>query len=401
MITFSDFKSMHESNVPGRARKMQSDVIMKETWWQDIQSQVAYFYDAFHDLGIDHYKLNDLNPIEDPNKTPIPIKFIKHMSQGYTKDQVTYWLQFQPGQECNIDYYIKDFQEKYHAKWPVGLYCDVCDENGKYNKWLVVGMADYNQNQFPTWELLRCDYVLQWIHAGKKYECPGVLQSQSSYNSGLWTDNVFTSVQDQQKIALPLSSITETLTYNHRLLIDSYLYEGASNPNAWLISKTKRISPNGIIVVTTTQDLFNQHTDYIEKNEEGKIIGMWADYYVSEVEPTAAIQAVELLPPSSITSVITCTGRPQFKVGGSAKTFTVSYYNEENEQVQDHPPGEWSFSIDDTPLDTELLTLTPSADGVKIKVKFLGDDSYIGKILTITNTAEDVAASLRVEIIAL
>lgn len=36
MITFDNFKSMHESNVPGRARKIQSDVIMKETWWQDI-----------------------------------------------------------------------------------------------------------------------------------------------------------------------------------------------------------------------------------------------------------------------------------------------------------------------------------------------------------------------------
>lgn len=185
MITFSDFKSMHESTVPGRARKMQSDVIMKETWWQDIQSQVAYFYDAFHDLGIDHFKLRDLNPAEDKNKTPLPIKFIRHASQGYTKDQITYWLQLQPGQECNIDYYVRDFQKKYQAIWPIGLFVDICDESGKYNKWLVVSPANYNQNQFPTFELLRCDYVLQWIHKGKRYECPGVLQSQSSYNSGL------------------------------------------------------------------------------------------------------------------------------------------------------------------------------------------------------------------------
>lgn len=150
-----------------------------------------------------------------------------------------------------------------------------------------------------------------------------------------------------------------------------------------------------------TQDLFDQHHDYIEKNENGEVIGMWADYFASEVEPASAVQSEDPLPPSSITSIITCTGKPQFKIGGSAKTFTVTYYNEENEQVQDHPPGEWSFSIDDLPVDPELLLLTPSENGVKNKVKFLGDDSYIGKILTITNTAEDAAASLQVEIIAL
>lgn len=174
-----------------------------------------------------------------------------------------------------------------------------------------------------------------------------------------------------------------------------------TEPRVWQISKINRSNSKGIAIFTAAQDIANQHTLKADYDEDGNVIAWWADWNQGEVEPSPAIQDKEMLPPSSITSVITCTGRPQFKVGGSAKTFTVSYYNEENEQVQDHPPGEWSFSIDDTPLDTELLTLTPSADGVKIKVKFLGDDSYIGKILTITNTAEDVAASLRVEIIAL
>lgn len=182
MITFKNFQDMHGANVPGRARKMQSDAIMLNTWWQDIQAQTAYLYDIFHDIGVDRFKLNDLHPEEDENKIPIDIKFIRHASQTYSKDPITYWLQLKPGQECNVDYYDAVFGKKYHATWPVGLFIDICDESNKYNKWLVVNTANYNQNQFPTWELLRCDYVFQWVHNGKRYECPGVLQSQNSYN---------------------------------------------------------------------------------------------------------------------------------------------------------------------------------------------------------------------------
>jgi len=42
-ITFKDFKSMYGNvingvGIPGRARKVQSDNIMLNTWWQDIQA---------------------------------------------------------------------------------------------------------------------------------------------------------------------------------------------------------------------------------------------------------------------------------------------------------------------------------------------------------------------------
>ena len=186
MITFDKFKNFHEASIPGRARKIQSDVIMKETWWQDIQSQIAYAYDYFHDIGSEHFLLNNLHPQDDPNKVAVPIKFIRHASQTYNQDPVTYWLQLQPGQGDIVDYYDEEFRKKYLAIHPVGLYFDIMDESGNYNKWLCVNTANYDQNQFPTYELLRCDYSFQWIHNGHKYECPGVLRSQSSYNSGLY-----------------------------------------------------------------------------------------------------------------------------------------------------------------------------------------------------------------------
>lgn len=41
------------------------------------------------------------------------------------------------------------------------------------------------------------------------------------------------------------------------MLIDSCLYNPDAEPRAWLISKINRISPDGIVRVTLTQDTFD------------------------------------------------------------------------------------------------------------------------------------------------
>ena len=201
------------------------------------------------------------------------------------------------------------------------------------------------------------------------------------------------SVEDQQKIALPLSSITETLTYNHRLVIDSKLYNDDSQPRAWLISKTKRISPNGIVVVTCAQDKFDQFNDYIERDEDGNIVGMWADYFKGNLPQEDSSPTP---PSSSTTSKITISGTSnQVKIGGS-KTFTVSFF--EDDQPTEHDPGAWSFYFGEDNAEDYLSISYPAPDKVRIKIK--NDDDLIGKILSIKNTSGEVVSSFNVEIIA-
>lgn len=399
-ISFNDFQTIHGTTIPGRARKQQSDSIMLNTWWEDIQSQIAYAYDMFHDVGDEHFLLDDLHPDTDENKVGIPIKFIRHESQTYSKDPVTYWLQLQPGYECTVEYFEEMYSQKYGNVFPVGLYWDIMDESGKYNKWLCVNTANFNQNQFPTYELLRCDFLFQWLHKGKKCECPGVLQSQNSYNSGLWLDYKIQSVQDQQKFAVPLNSVTETLSYNHRMIIDSCLYNPDSEPRAWLISKVNRISPDGVARITLAQDTFDQHNDYIERDNDGNVIGMWADWFKSEITPTPIIPDVE--PRYSVTAKITCSGKPQLKVGGSTKTLTVRFYNEEGEEVDGYSVAGWSYSMDGSPLSNNYISITP-VDGVinKYKCKFLGDDTFVGKIITVQAESGNITATLDIEVLPL
>jgi hypothetical protein len=170
-----------------------------------------------------------------------------------------------------------------------------------------------------------------------------------------------------------------------------------TEPRAWLISKVNRISPNGICRVTLAQDIFDQHRDYIEKDSDGNIIAMWANYWSGNIEPTPAESDDPI--PSTTTAEITCSGKKQFKVGGSAKTFTVKYYDEDGNQIDDHLVGRWEFVMDNLPVPDDLISVTDN--GYSIKVKFLGDDTYIGKILTITNITNDTTASIQIDITAL
>lgn len=162
----------------GEAHKIESDKIMDATWWNDISSRVAYLYDWYHDDN--KTQLDELHPETDMNKIPIDIKFLQHTSQTYDKDNVTFHVQFRPKQKCNVPYYDEFFKSRYNAIFPIGLYCDIQNEDGVYNRWLVVDKANLNVTQFPTFEVLRCDRVIQYVHKGVKYNVPGVLRSQNS-----------------------------------------------------------------------------------------------------------------------------------------------------------------------------------------------------------------------------
>lgn len=161
----------------------QSQQIMEHTWYRDLAVKTCYFYDWEHDN-----QKTTLSPKQDKDKIPMDVKFIINSAQTFDKDAITYHIQLKPSQECVVPYYEEVFGERYDATYPVGLYCDIPDSKGKYNRWLVVGLANSNDPMFPTYEVLRCDKVFQWIFDQRKYNVAGVLRSQNSYNSGVWRD---------------------------------------------------------------------------------------------------------------------------------------------------------------------------------------------------------------------
>lgn len=179
--------SGHTDLTLGDKLKSDSDRIMEITWNNDIQSKKAYIYDYFHD---DQPEKARGMTYENTIKTPIDVKFIVKSYQSIDKDQVEFYLQFRPSQKFNFEqgddlyYFETDYRQKYKVEFPIGLYVDLPDSRGVYEKWLIV-WKEY-ANQFQKFLVLPCDYQLMWIEKrGQdriKRKMWSVLRNQSSYN---------------------------------------------------------------------------------------------------------------------------------------------------------------------------------------------------------------------------
>lgn len=182
MPSLEMYKRIHSrmGNTIGQVHKVQSDLIMNKTWFNDVQAKVVYLYDYKHDdEPLKNYHLDSTHSI---SKTPIDIKFIVNSYNSENKDQVGYHIQFRPGQECPLNYYHDEFEKKYSSEFPIGLYCDIPDEKGIYRKWLITENANWLDNQFPTYYVLPIDHLFQWVYKQQKYQMWGVGRSQNSYN---------------------------------------------------------------------------------------------------------------------------------------------------------------------------------------------------------------------------
>ena len=398
MPSFREAKRIYGSNLTiGQQLKQMSDMAMEETWGNNIQSKVCYIYDYYHD---DQPDKKDHMTYERTTKTRIDAKFIVKSYQSIDKDQVDYYIQFKPSQPVEFTkndqlyYYEQDFRRKYGAEFPTGLYCDIPDEKGVYRKWMII--LSEPANQFTKYLVLPINYNFMWIERNGKERIKrrmwAVLRSQNSYNSGLWTDLRFTTQENQDKVLLPLNSITDKIWYTDdqsktmRVLVSAF----TDHPIAWKISKVENSQPLGIQRLTLYQTFFEQNHDYIEKDSDGYIIGMWADYFSDGVTPTDP-SAPALLP--SVYSKISAS-TDSLKVGGSYKTLTLNIFKDSDDDITKEYSDAtftWSCSIGDEDW-TDKVTWRPAAYN-QMKVKFPDDRSQLTKLITFkcTVTKDDVS----------
>ena len=230
----------------------------------------------------------------------------------------------------------------------------------------------------------------------------------------MWTDYRLTSVENQDQIWLPVNPITEKIYYteessdhNQRFIISPPV----ARPNAWYVSKIEMLHPIGILKVTLAQTRFNPNTDkkilvpqdkYIPDSEKFET---WvADYAKSNLTPEPSEESevrtdyCKITPSSNIFKV---------KVNGGYKKLTNTFYDSEGNVLSGTyimDASSWSFKINDIDVN-DLISLTPyTEDDYKIvKIKFLGDESYLNNILTVTVSDVDrtITTSIELEIVSL
>ena len=159
----------------------------------------------------------------------------------------------------------------------------------------------------------------------------------------------------------------------------------------------ERVNVRGRTKLTLYQKPFNSTTDYIEKDENGLIIGLWANYFGS-VTPTDPSTPT----PSSITAKISAS-TSTIKVGGSYKSLTVNLYNDSNEDITTEYSDAtftWSCSIDNEDW-TDKVTWRDGTEFNQKKLKFPSNTAVIGKILTVKCTIGKDDATIESEAISL
>ena len=179
MLGFDDYKRSRTTATLGEERKKQSDMIMEASWYGDIATKKMYFFDYEHDP--EPKKFKDLDMWKYEKLPSMDCKYLQGSYQSLDKDTVPFKIQMKPSQECVIDYYDDVLGNRYNATYPVGLFVLIPNEKGVYEKWLVVAPADDKALQFPTYQVLPCDYVLNWVYQNKRYSMCGCLRSQNSY----------------------------------------------------------------------------------------------------------------------------------------------------------------------------------------------------------------------------
>lgn len=398
MLNFQDYQRMTLQGVTttGSAHTAESKSVIEATWYDDPASTVAYFYSYEYDdepnicIG--------LHPEQSKTKIPIDIKYLVNKYQSLNQDQVDYRIMFKPSYVCNIPYYQELFIDKCHSEFPLGMFCDIQDEKGIWRKWLVVAEGNKYNRDFPNWSILPCTYRYCWVYKGKKYKMWGAPRSQSSYNFGEWVSYKTAVQENQTKFVVPYNTVTATLFHNMRLIYSPQI----ETPICWRITKVEGINPFGLMNITLYQDQYNRHTDVIEKDEKGNWIAAWADLKSEPNLPGEPPSDPEAPPLEQVGDYaeITCSGtKPQIKVNGSYKTLTIQYYNS-GELLKNQIPGEWSYWIDDIDV-TDLIKTLNGYNPNQIKVKFLGDETYLGKALTIRNSRDNIIAEIQLELISL
>lgn len=403
----SNLKTNNAKTV-GEISKENSDFLMEQTFENDIQAKHCYIYDYFHD---DQPEKNYHITHENTTKTPIDAKFIIKEYRSIDKDQVGYYLQFRPSEPLEFTdgdelyYFEKDYRNVFMIEFPISAYVDIPDDRGVYRKWMVVD-KEY-ANQFMKYLILPCDYHLTWVETdGKKRvkrKMWTVLRNQNSYTIGEYRDTYFAHPDNQTKIWMPLNKYTEKFWYNDDLNRTMRLVVSAptEHPTVWKVTKIENTKPMGIQKLTLYQNFWDEHKDYIEKDEEGHVIGMYADYYDSTFEPIDERNPITTQ--SEYKASITASNYI-LKVGGSYKLLKVNITDDSNIDVTNtysDATFEWKCFIGDEDI-TDVATWLEQKEFNNIKIKFPDDRTFLGQTLhvvcNITSDIRNLSASFDFEL---
>lgn len=405
MPSFEDMqKSYMNVGTHGQQLKAMADMVMQQAFDTDIGTKQCYIYDYYYDDQFDE-GLYGYNPALSKTKVKVDLRFIVKAYKSAAKDDPEYHIMFKPDFWNNLDLKTDEKLQWFNQysdlgiRFPVGLYVDIPNDKGVYQKWLI--FYDEDANQFPKFGVMKCNYLFTWIkddgiHRYKR-KMWGVERTQNSYTSGTWQGDKMNVLDEQGKFWLPWNKISSEVKHDMRFFISMLQDE----PYVYKASKIKNTAPKGVITVTIEQDRFNTDSDYVNL-DTGE---MYADYYSSTIIPEEVTPEIE-----ATTDVLSIEAKTyNVRINGGSKVVYAKILDQDGNDVTNNYSGEdliWSFKLKDSNEDITSLILEDSTyneankDKYKYKFKFLGDEIYLNKIITVTLKINELSANADLDIVS-
>lgn len=265
----------------------------------------------------------------------------------------------------NIDYYL---QLRPHVRIPLGSYIDIPNDIGVLERWLVV--AEDDRPQFFQYYILKCNWILKWMHDGMVYQCLGVKRTQNNYNSGVWRDYLTTTVENQTKMWLPTTPLTQTIGYDNRVLMND---EGRTIPLAWLVTKVEDTSPVGLTKLTFAQQVADLEEDCakfgIANYCKCNVLAVSKPVACTSCplgKPTIIDAGISLTTPRKISGEVIVNGKTKtLRVDGQPKTFKSKFWNCETGEIDTDNP-QWTIEFRDVATTYCSLSATISDGTLQI-----------------------------------
>lgn len=245
-------------------------------------------------------------------------KYSEHSKQSIAKDDVDYYLQFRPFEHHPVGTYVfvpndTSTEIGFADENPENPFKDANFEDifNNGNLWMLVDRN--NGTEFVRYMILQCNWLFKWISRYKGVKqvmsCYGITRTQSSYTSGIWTDQYSTALDTVTASWLPDIYYlfgdnfadygfddTRYITHDLRLMLTT----NKIHPQCWRITKVNELQPKGILKLVVKEDEFDEKKDNVDLmlcnyyDEDGDVI---TDPIIPEepdVEKTSTIYSASL-----------------------------------------------------------------------------------------------------------
>ena len=235
-----------------------------------------------------------------------------------------------------------------------------------------------------------CNWILRWQDKkGAIFAYPAYVINATQYNSGEQATRQYTIGSSQHMIKLPYDLNTVCIRSPQRFMLDRNYEDPITYQVTQNDTTTYNIGGRGIVLVTVLETPFNKEVDRIDLGicDYKDLSDLATDNSDSSNSSTDEPET------QTIKSVIKYKSKT-IKVGGSAKTFTAQFIDDDGVELDITP--KWQIVCDFV----DKLIVTESGNKISIATK---DDSCVDEDfrLILTDSEDNYESSLIVSVVSL